>query len=201
MHKSIEFFETQFRKQVANSEPALNPFETAALPYLHGRVLDFGCGLGNLAVAAARRGCTVLALDAAPTAIRHLATRAAQEGLAIEAVEADLSTYEIEEDFDTVVAIGLLMFFDGATARRQLTQLQARVCPGGIAVINVLIEGTTYLDMFDPVAHCLFKRGELREAFAGWEILNESFDDFPAPENTVKCFVTVIARKSGTAAS
>lgn len=201
MDKSVAFFETQFRRQVTDGELRLNPFESAALPHLEGRILDFGCGLGNLAIAAARKGGTVLALDAAPTAIRHLASRAANEGLAIEAVEADLRTYEIAGEFDAVAAIGLLMFFDCATARRQLARLQACVRPGGVAVINVLTEGTTYLDMFDPAAHCLFGRSALRDAFAGWEILRESFEDFPAPGDTVKAFVTVIARKPAGAAA
>lgn len=199
MTKSVEFFETQFRKQVANGDLALNPFETAALPYLHGRVLDFGCGLGNLAVAAARRGCSILALDASPTAVQHLASRAAQEGLAIEAHEADLRHYDIDGDFDTVVSIGLLMFFNAAAARRQLARLQACVRPGGIAFINVLIEGTTYFAMFDPASYCLFGRNELRDAFTEWEILSESFDDFPMPGDTVKSFATVVARKPATA--
>lgn len=196
MSQSVDFFEHQFRRQVANRDLALNPFETAALPYLTGRVLDFGCGLGNLAVAATRRGCSVLALDAAPTAVEHLRRRAQQEGLPIEAIEADLRTYELRESFDTVVSIGLLMFFDCADARRQLAQLQARVRPGGIAVVNVLIEGTTYLDMFDPADHCLFGRDELRQTFAGWEILRESFDDFPIRDEAVKSFASLVARKA-----
>lgn len=200
MSKSVEFFETQFRKQVANSELALNPFEKAALPHLRGRLLDFGCGLGNLAVAGARRGCSVLALDAAPTAIRHLATLARREGLDIQAIEADLCAYEIKEDFDTVVSIGLLMFFDCAAARRQLAQLQARVRPGGMAIINVLIEGTTFLDMFDPAGHCVFRRNELQEAFAAWEMVSESYANFPAPGDTVKSFATLMARKPESAA-
>jgi tellurite methyltransferase len=195
MNKSIAFFERQFQQQAAGGDLCLNPFEVAALPYLSGRVLDFGCGLGKLSVAAARQGCSVLALDAAPTAIRHLAARAAEERLPIEAREADLRSYLIDEDFDAVVAIGLLMFFDGATARRQLAQLQARVRPGGVAVINVLIEGTSYLEMFDPAAHYLFGRSELRESFAGWEILGETYEDFAAPGELVKKFVTLAARK------
>ncbi|WP_168798563.1 methyltransferase domain-containing protein [Herbaspirillum sp. ST 5-3] len=201
MSKSVEFFETQFRKQVAKSEMALNPFEKAALPHLQGRLLDFGCGLGNLAVVAARQGCSVLALDAAPTAIQHLAALAKQEGLDIQAIEADLRAYEINEDFDTVVSIGLLMFFDCETARRQLAQLQARVRTGGVAIINVLIEGTTFLGMFDPGRYSLFKGDEIKEVFAGWEVLSESFDDFPAPGDTVKSFVTLIARKPGAPAA
>ncbi len=197
MNNSIEFFNTQFGEQVSSGELALNPFEGAALPYLQGRVLDFGCGLGNLAVAAARRGCSVLAIDAAPTAIAHLAARTRDERLAISASIADLRSYEIGEKFDAIAAIGLLMFFDPATARRQLNRLQDSVRPSGVAIINVLIEGTTYLEMFDPVDHYLFRRDEVRESFAGWEILSESFDHFTAPGNTLKCFVTVIARKPG----
>ena len=63
---SIRFFDSQFRRQIRQAELALNPFEQRALPWLQGRVLDSGCGLGNLALAAARRGCTVPALDASP---------------------------------------------------------------------------------------------------------------------------------------
>jgi len=108
---------------------------------------------------------------------------------------ADLRTYDINEDFDVVVAIGLLMFFGPTTARRQLAQLQGHIRPGGNTVINVLTEATTFLDMFDPAEHYLFEPDELQDAFAGWEILSQSFDDFPAPRNTQKCFATLIARK------
>lgn len=195
MSNSIDFFETQFSNHLSTADLALNPFEAAALPYLRGRVLDFGCGLGNLSVAAARQGCTVLAIDAAPTAIRHLASRAGHEKLPITALHADLRTYSVTEHFDVIAAIGLLMFFKPERARSQLAHLQEHVRPGGIAIINVLIEGTTFLDMFDPVDHCLFRRTELREAFAKWQIESESFEDFPAPGDSLKRFATVIARK------
>jgi tellurite methyltransferase len=192
---SVQFFEKQFQSQVAIRDLSLNPFETLALPYLQGRVLDFGCGLGNLAVAAAKQGCTVLAIDAAPTAISHLAALASREQLAIQARQADLQSYVIEGTFDTVASIGLLMFFDCATMRHQLAALKAHLRPGGVAVINVLIEGTTYVDMFDQRGHCLFSRSELQDAFSGWEILLQSFAEFPAPADTRKSFVTLVARK------
>lgn len=195
MNHSVNFFEAQFQKQIASSDHALNPFETVVLPYVTGHVLDFGCGLGNLSVAMARRGCSVLALDASATAIRHLSALAVKEKLAIDAREADLRTYPISHSFDAIVAIGLLMFFGRTAAHNQLAQLQKRVRPGGIAAINVLIDGTTSLDMFELTDHCLFGRNEMREQFAGWEILSESFDDFPAPANKVKSFVTLVARK------
>ena len=192
---SIRFFDAQFQRQVRDADLRLNPFEEAAIPYLHGRVLDYGCGLGNLSVAAAHQGCSVVALDASHTAIEHLRRVAQAESLSIQAVEADLRIYELREEFDTVVSIGLLMFFDCATAFAQLSNMQAHVRPGGVALINVLVEGTTYLDMFDPSSHCLFSREEMHIRFAGWEILHFEHQDFPAPREQVKSFVTVVARR------
>lgn len=201
MLMSVDFFETQFQKQVTSGDLTLNPFEFAALPYLRGRLLDFGCGLGNLSVAAARLGCSVLALDASPTAINHLTSLATRDGLRIEALQVDLRQYEIVDDFDTVVSIGLLMFFDCDTARRQLTLLQSKVRSGGVAIINVLTVGTTFFDMFDPASYCIVEMRELITAFAGWEILRAFCDDFPAPGDTVKSFVTLIAKKPSSSQS
>jgi tellurite methyltransferase len=192
---SVKFFDAQFRKQARDRDFRLNPFEVAALPYLRGRVLDYGCGLGNLAFAAAQRGCSVLALDASPAAIAHIQQRAAAEALPVRAELADLRHYELHEDFDAVVAIGLLMFFDCPSAFRTLSHLQAHVREGGVAVVNVLVEGTTYLDMFDATGYCLFPRTELESRFADWEILRSELSDFDAPGGRTKSFATVIARK------
>ena len=194
---SVRFFDAQFRRQAAAGEFALNPFEQRALPHLSGSVLDLGCGLGNLAVAAARQGARVLALDASPAAIESLAARAQAAGLAIEARLADLADYEPQGQFDAVVAIGLFMFFPCDVARRQLRRALAAVPAGGVAVVNVLIEGTTFLDMFDAErGYCLFGKGELSLALAGWETLDDRIEQFDAPGGTLKRFRTSIARRT-----
>jgi tellurite methyltransferase len=197
---SVQFFDVQFQRQARGEDFALNPFEQAALPYLRGRVLDFGCGMGNLAFAAAERGCSVLALDASLAATTHIRQRAADTGLAVEAGLVDLRHHALKEDFDAVVSIGLLMFFDCATALRMLAQLKTRVRDGGVAVVNVLVVGTTYLEMFEMQDHCLFAPAELEQHFAGWTILHAECSDFDAPDGTHKVFETVIARKPGGAA-
>jgi tellurite methyltransferase len=194
---SVRFFDAQFQQQVRAADLQLNPFERIALPYLRGHVLDYGCGLGNLAVAAARQGCSVVALDASRTAIDHLRRSASEQALRIEAAEADLRSHELAGEFDAVVSIGLLMFFDCTTALRQLRNLQSHTRAGGVAVVNVLVEGTTYLAMFDPQDHCLFSRDEMQACFAGWEILHCEHQDFPAPNGQLKSFVTLVARKPG----
>src|SRR5205807_1081306 len=135
-----------------------------------------GCGLGNLSLAAAANGCRVTALDASPTAVADLARRAASQGLTMTVREADLRNPHVSGGFDAVVAIGLLMFFGRDTARRGLDAIIKLVQPGGVAIVNVLIEGTTFLDMFDPDEHYLFGEDELLAAFAGWSVEHSAIE-------------------------
>lgn len=193
---SVQFFDAQFRRQAAAGEFALNPFELRALPYLRGSLLDLGCGLGNLSIAAAGQGARVLALDASPAAIESLAARAKERHLAVEARCADLADYAPPGEFDAVAAIGLFMFFPCGIARRQLDRALAAVRAGGIAVVNVLIEGTTFMGMFDTGrGYCLFEENELPVALKGWRMLDDRVEQFSAPGDTVKRFRTSIARR------
>lgn len=192
---AVDFFDTQFQRQVAAHEFELNPFERASLPFLGGSVLDFGCGLGNLSIEAARRGCPVLALDASPTAVAHLQAMALGERLPIQVQCVNLRDYAVGRMFDCVVSIGLLHFLDREHAERQLSMLQSCVLPGGMAAINVLTEGTTYLDLFDAGSRCLFEVGELAARFAGWDIVHDEASRFEGPQGTRKQFSTVVARR------
>lgn len=196
MNRSVDFFDSQFERQIRAGDFALNPFEKLALPYLCGRVLDLGCGLGNLATGAARRGCQVLALDASVNGIAHIRDIANAESLSLEAKVADLASYRITENFDVIVAIGLLMFMESPQAHWLLNEIRSHVRPDGLAIVNVLIEGTTFLEMFEPGRYYLFGENELTDQFAGWKILESKYESFDAPGSTVKRFATVIARKS-----
>ena len=194
-NESVEFFDTQFQRQVRERDYALNPFETLALAYLKGTVLDLGSGLGNLSLEAGRRGHDVVAVDASLAAVSRINVDAQREGLSVQAIQANITRWNIGQTYDTIVAIGLLMFFRREEALDLLRAIQDHVNPGGRAVVNVLIEGTTYLGMFDPENYYLFPRNELEERFAGWKILSSRYETFPAPGETRKEFSTVIAEK------
>ena len=194
-NRGVEFFEKQFQRQVGAHEFALNLFEEVALPYLTGHVLDLGCGRGTLSVAAARRGCEVVAVDASPTAIEHLSRVSHGEKLRLTAVQCDIQQFDVRETFDVVVAIGLLMFFPRQVALELLDKVQRAVRPGGCAVVNVLVQGTTFLDMFESDRYCLFASAEVEAAFMGWTTVLARQDEFPAPNAAVKRFTTLIARR------
>lgn len=87
------------------------------------------------------------------------------------------------------------LFYRGLRPLIANVDLRNNVRPSGIAAVNVLVEGTTYTDMFDPVDHCLFAPMALRDEFKGWTIEQMVFSDFAAPNDTVKRFCTVVARK------
>ncbi len=194
-NRTVEFFEEQFQRQAGGpGDEPLSSFQEAALPHLSGRVLDLACGLGKLSLAAARRGCEVIGVDASPTAIAHLSAAARAERLPVTAVQADVETYPIPGTFDAVVAIGILMFFPRDVARGLLARVHDAVRPGGCAAVTVLVEGTTFLRPFDPDRHYLFAPGEVVRAFGGWELLARQAGEVPAPDGTVRRFETVIAR-------
>ncbi|MEJ2173872.1 MAG: class I SAM-dependent methyltransferase [bacterium] len=194
---AVEFFERQFHAQVVGADYARNPFEHAVLPFLHGDMLELGCGLGNLALAAAARGCRVAALDASPVAIADLARRARAQGLELEAHTAELRHFVPSRAYDTVVAIGLLMFFSCGDARALLARLREAVKPGGVIVLNVLVEGTTWLEPFGNRPYCLFARDALSEEFSDWRSLLSRHEDFPAPNAALKRFHTLVAQRPG----
>ena len=198
-NKSVEFFETQFQQQTRKQNFALNPFETLALDYLTGTVLDLGCGLGNLSLEAGRRGHRVVAVDASPTAVSRIKRDAQREAISVQAIQADIDWWIIDQPYDTIVAIGLLMFFRRERALDLLRAIQEHVNPGGRAIVNVLIEGTTYMGMFDLENYYLFPCKEIEEGFVGWRILSSRQETFSAPEGTRKEFLTVIAEKSSLA--
>ena len=94
------------------------------------RVLDVAAGNGNVSLAAARRGCDVIATDYVPALLEKAADRAAAERLQIDFREADAEALPFRnQSFDVVVStLGVMFTPDQPRAAAEMI----RVCkPGG----------------------------------------------------------------------
>jgi ubiquinone/menaquinone biosynthesis C-methylase UbiE len=94
------------------------------------RVLDVAAGNGNAALAAARRGCDVVATDYVPSLLERARERAHADGLAMTFHPADAEALPFQEaEFDAVVSTFGVMFV--ADHQRAASEL-LRVCrPNG----------------------------------------------------------------------
>jgi tellurite methyltransferase len=130
-----------------------------------------------------------------PNRSGRVRSEAKRNGLRVRVVAADLSRFEIDETYDTVVCLGVLMFFAPQRAMGLLRAVQAAVRPGGVAALKVLVEGSTFDEYFDPELHHLFPRGVIERSFDGWGILESKSHDLSAPGGMRKLFKTVVARR------
>ncbi len=105
------------------------------------RVLDVAAGNGNVALAAARRGCEVTATDYVPALLARAAERARAEGLALQCQEADAEALPYADaSFDVVVStFGVMFTADHERAAAELL----RVCKpaGKIGLANWTPDG------------------------------------------------------------
>ncbi len=95
------------------------------------RVLDIGCGQGRDALFIARRGHKVVGVDISHNGIRDLLTNAKDEGLLVEGIVADVSTYTPNGEFDVVLIDRTLHMLDEPTRLRVLRTLMDHVGQNG----------------------------------------------------------------------
>lgn len=121
------------------------------------RLLDAGCGTGALAVAAARRGAEVVAIDISPTLI-HLANERVPDDLApgmVRFLVGDLLDPALGR-FDYVVAMDSLIHYPPDEIARMLAALAART---EAAVLATFVPRTPMLAVMHAAGR-LFPRGE-----------------------------------------
>jgi len=152
---------------------------TAAAAAIGPRVLDAGCGTGDLAIWLAERGRAVTGIDFLSDPLERARAKAAARGVALNLLQMDARHVgAIPERFDAVTDCGLFHTFDDAGRREYVAALERLLEPG--ARVFLLCFSTA-----EPGTHGPRRVGEseLRAAFAsGWtveSVVPERFEVVP----------------------
>lgn len=134
---------------------------------IRGRVLDSGCGTGELALWLAERGCQVTGIDFLAVPLAAARRKAADRGIEANFLEMDaLAIGEMPERFDAVTDCGLFHVFDDATRAAYVAALSKLLEPGARMFLLCFSDA-------EPGTHGprRVSEAELRRAFgAGWVI-------------------------------
>ncbi len=159
---------------------------------VHGRVLDAGCGTGELALDLARRGHDVVGLDASHIAIARAQRKASERGVAATFVVGNvLNLPPPPQLFDTVVDCGLFHFFPRPLQRRYVESLARAVSPGGLVHLLCFSDKETA-----AIGPWRVSRPEIELAFhAGWrvhEVREARFESRGQPSGARAWLATVV---------
>jgi SAM-dependent methyltransferase len=116
------------------------------------RVLDAGCGTGRVAIELARRGYSVVGVDADAAMLASAHAKAPE----LSWIEADLRHLGdvVDGAFDLIVLAGnVMIFLDPGSEGRVLRQAVAHLVPGGLLLSGFALRpGRLSIDAYDRLA-------------------------------------------------
>jgi SAM-dependent methyltransferase len=135
------------------------------------RVLDVGCGPGRHALALARRGASVVAIDHADEFIALARDAAAAEGLSAEFRAQDVRDLGEQGEFDAVICLcqGGFGLLGGKEDEGMMARFAAALLPGGRLALSAFhvafaVRFLERNEQFDPATGVNHERATLRDA-------------------------------------
>jgi len=134
---------------------------------IRGRVIDIGCGTGDLSLWLAEHGRTVTGVDFLEKPLEAARQKAAERGLSVNFLQMDAVTVgELPERFDSVTDCGLFHTFDDAGRTAYVAALRQLLEPASRVFLLCFADA-------EPGTHGprRVSERELRQAFsAGWQV-------------------------------
>ncbi|MCM3133507.1 methyltransferase domain-containing protein [Paenibacillus polysaccharolyticus] len=107
----------------------------------HKKVVDLGCGPGLYAQKLAKKGYEVVGVDFNPKSIEYARQEAAKEDLSIEYRNEDMTSIELESEFDVALLIyEIYSVFSPENRKKILNNIHRGLKPGGLVLLDVLSE-------------------------------------------------------------
>ncbi len=135
------------------------------------RLLDLGCGEGRNAVFFARNGYRVTAMDISGEGIEKTQRLAAESGVKLEAIVADMHAFRLTEPVDVIFSTGVLHSCRPDTRAELMEHYRALTNPGGLHALSIFVDKP-----FVPTAPdadpgtWLWRSGELFGFYWDWRI-------------------------------
>jgi SAM-dependent methyltransferase len=155
-----------------NKAPNENVVAWQSGGWVHGDVLDIGCGLGDNAVYLATNGHKVTGLDISPTALVTAERRAKDAGVDVKFAVADSTKLDGYTDaFDTVIDSGLFHCLDDDGRRNYAAAVHRATRPGATLLLSCFSDANPVGEEWPRPA---VSEATLRDVLggAGWDIVS-----------------------------
>jgi len=152
-----------------NEAPSESVIGWQAGGWVHGDVLDIGCGLGDNAIYLAKSGHPVTGLDISPTALATAEQRASDAGVNVTFAVADSTKLDGYTDaFDTVIDSGLFHSLDYEGRQRYVAAVHRATRPGATLLLSCFSDANPAGKDWRPAV----SEATLRDVLgaAGWDI-------------------------------
>ena len=155
-----------------------------------GRALDVAMGVGRNALYLASLGYEVTGIDVSGVAVERCRQEAARRGLRIEAVQADLESYQLPRAaYDIVINFYYLQ-------RDLAQQLEGALRAGGVLLFESFTTEQRQFGWGPQNDEFLLRPGELRSLFPGLEEL-AYHEGLVEGDRGMKAVAGLVGRKSG----